>query len=127
MNDLLKQRYKVIADYPGNSEFEIGDIINQEEIELIPKTDTLDNYPHLFKKLAWWEDRQESEMPEFVSYVSQSTNKKIVDKVSKWKWFSKYSLEAPEWHYQIKDVFWMDLCQSSLPATQQDYLNQSKL
>lgn len=62
IEELLKPRYKVVALWP-NTEFKVGQIV----------TDTYglalkfyDNYPHLFKKLEWWEDRKPEEMPEYV-------------------------------------------------------------
>ncbi len=71
--DLLAPRFKVIAPFPnmffvGESGFTMNWII-----EPVVKSDKhfyngvcLDTYPHLFRKLSWWEMRQESEMPEYV-------------------------------------------------------------
>lgn len=57
MSELLKPRFKVIADYPNNTEFDIGDIVS-------PKTEKSDynNYPAIFKKLEWYEDRSAEEI-----------------------------------------------------------------
>lgn len=83
---LLKPRYKVIADYFFNP-YKVGDIITlpeknrsvhltttkhtdefgeriSQEEHYAPKV--IDQYPHLFKKLEWWEDRKPEEMPEYV-------------------------------------------------------------
>lgn len=65
--DLLKERYKVVADYPGNK-FAIGDIItyvrkvaqtydmwrNQNGVEIMYSS--FHKYPHLFKKLEWYDE-----------------------------------------------------------------------
>jgi hypothetical protein len=58
----LKPRFKVIAEYP-RCPYSIGEIFNV----------TTDNmcvffakYPHLFRKLNWWENRTEEEMPKMV-------------------------------------------------------------
>lgn len=64
--ELLKVRYKVVADYP-HSQFKIGDILSVEFTGILsPKP--IGNYPHLFKKLEWWEDRTDDEMPEYVKW-----------------------------------------------------------
>lgn len=47
--ELLRPRYKVIADYP-NSDYEIGQII-------INESDYCTRYPAIFKPLAWWQGR----------------------------------------------------------------------
>lgn len=79
--ELLKPRYKVIADF-WNSPFKVGHIIemtgkskrfplmggnNMENWETWIDTDgggancysiiKFESYPHLFKKLEWWEER----------------------------------------------------------------------
>jgi hypothetical protein len=70
-DELLRIRYKVIADYPG-SIFEIGHIINTYESAMAYLTETekgcLKDYPHLFKPLKWWEDRKVEDMPEYYKY-----------------------------------------------------------
>ena len=77
-------RYKVIADYP-NSRLEIGEILTKYKFESsdtgmyvyttnleIPlrginiKPDWAENYPHLFRKLEWWEDREVEDMPQYL-------------------------------------------------------------
>lgn len=85
--ELLKVRYKAIAGWPGNTKYEIGDILKGyspgcgggnlivndkgESIWLSPE-----NFPTLFKKLEWWEDRKESDMPEFLKYATKEHSAK---------------------------------------------------
>jgi len=87
IEDLLKPRYKVIADYP-NSPYEIGDLLTNNGSFLITITHFWDEwgelqkqknfheesdvlkYPHLFKKLKWWEERT----PEEIGYVCFNTD-----------------------------------------------------
>lgn len=75
VEELLKPRYEVIALYP-DCDFKIGQIIEFEdrdekgiltfrESEYWSPQD-FDNYPHLFRKLSWWEKRSVEEMPEYV-------------------------------------------------------------
>lgn len=74
--ELLKQRYEVIAEYPG-SEFKIGTILvpiknatspwyHSDENSMIAGLllSDLENYPHLFRKMNWWENRTAEEMPQ---------------------------------------------------------------
>src|SRR6185369_13508036 len=70
IEELLKPRYKVIADYT-DSMFSVGGIIIEDwqdadlwycrdyknEEYWFPKNDVIENFPHLFKKLEWWEER----------------------------------------------------------------------
>lgn len=64
IENLLKPRYKVIADYP-NSIYSIGEIIECDAEEDC----TLHKWPAIFKKLEWWEDRKPENMPEYVRCV----------------------------------------------------------
>jgi len=71
IEQLLKPRYKVIADYPSN-DFEIGQIlIESNTVEDWLQTDNwlhgiklsaAKAYPHLFKQLSWWEEREVGEL-----------------------------------------------------------------
>jgi hypothetical protein len=72
MNSLVEQvRYKLINDYPG-CEHSIGSILIADSNGVVRLSDAesarLDAYPYLFKKLNWWEEREESEMPKFIKY-----------------------------------------------------------
>lgn len=71
VSELLKPRYRVIGDYPGN-EFPIGFII--DELFFDGKTnDWFEKYPNLFEKLKWWAYRREEEMPLFLKRISPDT------------------------------------------------------
>lgn len=74
--ELLKDRYKVIADYP-NSPYTVGDVYKfkkklrnsfYEKENGFSQTNLYapEKYPHLFRKLEWWEERTIDEMPEYV-------------------------------------------------------------
>jgi hypothetical protein len=64
VQELLKPRYKAISPnenhYPG-SFWKIGDIIDPTG-----RHTQFDKYPHLFRKLEWWEERKPEEMPLYV-------------------------------------------------------------
>lgn len=94
----MKPRYLVIAPMPFNKYFEVGDIITldyldeREQLErkelyayLQPKKyysteppirfykSEFDRYPHLFRPLRWWEEREAGMMPEYVKCVKLPT------------------------------------------------------
>jgi hypothetical protein len=84
--ELLIERYKVIAPYP-HSPYKVGDIIkpnngrfvltqtsHRDEWGETVRTEHLHNievakeYKELFQRLEWWEDRKPEEMPEYVKH-----------------------------------------------------------
>lgn len=73
--ELMKPRYEVIADYPFNP-YQIGDKVENisntsvflyarinDTDHLSSDIDFFDKYPHLFRKLNWWENRKAEDMP----------------------------------------------------------------
>lgn len=90
--ELLKPRYKVVADYPrphNHPYFGMGEIIEAitpEDIEYFNK------YKALFQPLPWWSDRKPEDMPEYVRYSEYYLNhyhldgefKSMIFKVDNW-------------------------------------------
>jgi len=72
VEELLAPRYKVIADYPGNL-WDVGTLLPSEYHaikELSPNMIAFyDKYPHLFRKLEWWEERKPEDMPEYLKTI----------------------------------------------------------
>jgi len=68
VEELLMPRYKVIADYPSSPYYvgEIKDRLGDNVAAHFAK------YPHLFRKLNWWEERKVEDMPEYVKYHNGS-------------------------------------------------------
>lgn len=60
--ELMKPRFEVIGDYPGN-DISVGEVF--ESNSDWPESYLL-KYPHLFRKLNWWEHRKEEDMPKKV-------------------------------------------------------------
>lgn len=70
--DLLKPRYKVIADYP-NSDLPVDLIVtmyapskwidNNKNYEFTESELWFKRYPHLFKKLEWFEEIDQQNLP----------------------------------------------------------------
>lgn len=126
IENLLKPRVKLIAPVPF-IEDEVSTILvsNQQGIFLHPTHDEgsayciiwedLEQYPHLFKRLEWYEERQESEMPQYIRIKNTHT----ISFVEEWDlksdmgWICRV---ARHWHH--KDAL--------LPATEQEYINQNK-
>lgn len=85
--ELLKPRYKVIAIDTTES-FQVGEILNHPEewhdyLWVGPSGKIIfypEKYPHLFKKLEWWEERKPEDMPEYLNCPSR----KMFFKVDKW-------------------------------------------
>lgn len=67
--ELMKPRYEVIADYPSNLD-PVGTILKcpdyDNDFTKEYWVQSNDNYPHLFRKLNWWEYRTAEEMPKKV-------------------------------------------------------------
>lgn len=104
--ELLQPRYKVIATWPLNDLHKVGDIIHNPIkpywfINSQGETNPED-YPHLFKKLSWYEDRKPEDMPEYVKQVSG----RIIP------------LDPSMLYPAVMEDY--------LPATRDEYLNQSK-
>jgi hypothetical protein len=75
-HELLTPRYQVVADYP-NSPFNVGDVLVIEKRELhefvrhghlVTLHSTIQQYPHLFRLMNWWEQRPKGDMPEYVRW-----------------------------------------------------------
>ena len=79
-DELMTPRYEIIADYPGNM-LEVG-----STFEIFRgKTQFLfvEKYPHLFRKMNWWEKRTEEQMPKKL-IVKAFKNDNEVFIIEKW-------------------------------------------
>jgi len=100
--ELLKPRFEVIADYPynphdigaiiearkNNSSIhqttiaytdEFGEKVNQMNL-CMPKS--FEKYPHLFRKLNWWEYRKVEDMPKKVTLLNDK--EKTIYNIEEW-------------------------------------------
>lgn len=64
--ELLKPRFEVIADYPM-SNYKVGEIIECKGNRIGTFNKDKVKYPHLFRKMNWWEKRTKEEMPKKLS------------------------------------------------------------
>lgn len=130
IQELLKPRYLLTADFPGCS-FEVGTILEpNEEGELYSKKagyswtvsrvleKDVKKFKHLFRKLEWHEEREESEMPEYVRPKEQTETSKLQ--------FGNYILKVAQKHknyfraenlFQLSHQSWHHY----IPATAADY------
>lgn len=124
--ELLKPRYKVIADYPGTC-FEIGEIIQwddrttetQRRALIIQssaghgiKTEIADKYPHLFQKLEWWQERKPEDLPAYVKWPHNGLVALVIEyRIENDCFFSGYDATEP---YALRQV---------IPATETDFIN----
>lgn len=127
--ELLKPRYKVIADYPDNQLPVGGILIKHSHIDdwlrlvgaphgLIGIRESVpENYPHLFRKLEWWEERQESEMPDFLKYkiYDYGDNKYYIYPVQDWN----LKINSVKVDKHIIDL--SNYLKDKLPATKEEY------
>lgn len=70
--ELMKPRFEVIADYPSNQN-PIGTVLEcpNYDHDFTKKywIESNEKYPHLFRKLNWWEHRKVEDMPQKVKAV----------------------------------------------------------
>ena len=77
--ELMVPRYEVIADYPGST-YPIGTIFTSMSNGFVrymldgDKHSTnglnLDKYPHLFRRMLWWEQRSVEDMPKRLKHLT---------------------------------------------------------
>ena len=82
VEELLMPRIEVIADYPSSPYYvgEIKDRLGDNVAAHFAK------YPHLFRKLNWWEERKVEDMPEYVKVIANgcSFNAGTILKANNW-------------------------------------------
>jgi len=127
--ELMKPRFEVIADYP-NCPFKVKDLI-YNKFKYIFGTDNtnqvltlkdIEKYPHLFKKLNWWDKRNIEDMPTYIKSESQVVKPKW--EMEEWrgkKYWRAYDLEAAKYNMSLS--FKLDYFE---PATEQEYLEFKK-
>lgn len=121
--ELLKPRYIVINDYP-NSIFDIGEILDEEYVGK-SSFNELKNFPHLFKPLEWWEERNIQDLPK---YLKSKYEDGKFDFYKVEKYFYKYSDLRFEWIDDESSETFKELLKYSgcLPSTEEEYLEYIK-
>lgn len=84
--ELMNPRYELIADYPSNLN-QVGDIIEcpNYDYEFTKQywVKSKDKYPHLFRKLNWWEKRSIEDMPKRLICKAIPDDTKIIE-IEEW-------------------------------------------
>ena len=123
--DLLSPRFEIIADYP-DSNFKIGDIIKFDGVifgmnEPQKFVRNPEKYPHLFKKLQWFERRKKEEMPDCIKSETMVIKPKW--KRESWRgeeyWIAEHDPEYNRGFY-IGTCFNLTFF---TPATEEEYLS----
>lgn len=121
INDLLIPRWKVIADYP-KSLYHVGDILNggwrsEDCIYCDTNGPRWRHYPHLFRKLEWWEERTKEELM-LVKHVKR---------IGKYHTGEIHTVASPEqdgriWHVDNEIEFRFIKDSDLIPVTEEEYL-----
>lgn len=116
--ELLRPRYKVIADYP-NSIYKIGEIVQQFGQDFF-NTAFFEKYPLIFRKLEWWEEIEEKDMPEYVKWN--------YDNIPEYGSVEKVMGAELTWTMGIKVNSQVNHVKAEyfLPATKEEYENNCK-
>lgn len=87
---LMKPRWKVIANFPSyiDHELKIGDIVTAFNVDGFWCIDMggdwwemPEQYPAIFEKLKWWENRKEEDLPKYVKVTKKSDRGILIGKV----------------------------------------------
>ena len=134
VEDLMQPRYKVIKMWPdmGPGGYFEGQIItlsgssNRQYYAVINGNDVydafFDTFPHLFKKLEWWEERKAEEMPKYVRF-GDLDKRHAVYKIEELHLNGCYGINgACAIAEQPKDYLLIFQGQNCHPATEGEYL-----
>lgn len=135
----MKPRYLVVADYP-NSELPIGTILimavydyyenNIDGVNRSIAIRNIDKYPHLFKPLQWWEEREVSEIEavRYLKVVSFDTRAVKQLPIGSFQQVDKCLFDHETKRYQVWVIghapIWF--AHNFLPATIEQFTNYQK-
>jgi len=128
--DLMLPRYEVIADYPDSTR-QVGQIItidaNKTKEWIESHCAFFEKYPHLFKKLAWYEHRDVEDLPKYLNNAIHEvgTGEKEIFKVVKYGHpFYVQDCAIPHWSFYAYPEWNPDEGFPMIyfePATEQEY------
>lgn len=141
--ELLRDRYKVIAPYP-HSPYKVGDLVEissngtsfhctttkgydsfREDIvdsENYFSISQIENYQHLFKRLKWGEDRDEKDMPEYLRNIKDGDIVRV-----KKHFTNNFGIVNNCFIiFNPKDEFYSEVYREYEPSTKEEYEQQLK-
>lgn len=126
--ELLKPRFKVIDKYP-DSPFAVGEVLQLTIDKHFGKhyeyewfghdgryseyESFFNEYPNIFKKLQWWEEREKNDMPKYV--LLKTAIPKVIQKVVEWKYESGVVYLCQTEMGKIENLWAIE------PSTEQEY------
>lgn len=120
VEELMKPRYKVIADWPGNKA-PVGSILTYDDEYFKSQGGWRkwhNQYPAIYKELSWYEERKVEDMPEYLRSIEPNTGIPVdeINKVEMWNIrkdrITQVFLEGSKYPYEAGYF---------LPATEQEY------
>lgn len=149
IDHLITPRYKILAMYPC-SPYQIGDIvkITQDDSNFFLAITTkevnefsdgepvpherfhhiseIEEYPAVFKKMYWWEERTEDEMPEYLKIKKDvRSGPWEFFKIKKWEMSTLQAFTDIEKRIACSVLTWNPEM-TYQPATEQEYLDYIK-
>lgn len=116
---LLTPRWKVIADFPF-SPFKINDIVFDGVFGQLRISTSgyfkIADYPAIFKKLEWWEEREEKDLPKYVK--SENNVVKVVEYIELFNEFIYVRFKFKG----VNEIFGKSI-HCLMPATKEEYDN----
>jgi hypothetical protein len=141
IEELLKPRYKVIALWPGATMINVGDIfmpgmVNAKlcwrrvgeqygHLSVTPTIHGPEFYPHLFRSLEWWEERNDVELPGYIRFGEIGAAhcyykiKRYDEELKMWI-VSSPTRNGDDYEREV-------YLNRSFPATEEEYTNHFKL
>ena len=126
--ELMIPRYKVINVWPdmgyiGEGGFSMNEVFhpNAKHGNLYYNGCDVTKYPHLFKKLEWWERRELSEMPKYIKCVIDCRIPDGAVLISNWEYFGSVKvISHVGFDTERNHSFWIDP-NYFVPATESEY------
>lgn len=117
--ELMKPRYKVIADYPSlGSAANLGKVIDGEMVFDRWAWYKMAEFPKIFRPLQWWEYRKPEDMPQYVRFYMPLPEASRIRKVD------KYQETGTGMCIAICGIERFYLGADDVPATEAEYLAQ---
>lgn len=130
--ELLQPRYRVIANFPQQNS-PIGHIYELKKMELA-KMGTIEEmekyfnqYPALFKKVEWWENREVKDLPQYLKCIETPDQKISVGQILKIKDYFGDDLGYCGRSEDVQENICVLNTNCYVPATEEEFENYLKV